>query len=112
MNITKELLDGSLKLKIDGEVTIQHAEEIKSALIEAARITDSLDLCISNATDIDIAGLQLICAAHRTLKDLNKQFTISPGSIPEALKETIKVAGYHRNKGCFVGSDNACPLKE
>ena len=111
MNITKELLDGSLKLKIEGAVTILHSEKIKSALIEAVRTTDSLDLCISDATDIDIAGLQLICSAHRTLKNLNGKFIVSPG-IPEELKETIRAAGYHRNKGCFVSSDNTCPLKE
>jgi anti-anti-sigma factor len=110
MNITKEQLNGLLKLKIEGDMTIQNAEAIKSAFIELINNAVNLDLSISSTTDIDVSGLQLLCSVHRTLKKLNKNFIIST-PIPETLKEIIKTAGYYKSKGCFTDDNKICPIQ-
>ena len=111
MNIVKDQLDGLLKLKIEGNMTIQNAEAIRAAFVASINNADHLNLSISGVTDIDVSGLQLVCSIHRTLKKLNKHFSLS-NQVPEALREVIKSAGYCKSRGRFAYDNIICPIQE
>jgi anti-sigma B factor antagonist len=53
-------------LRLDGEMTIYRAAELKQALLAAIDGAASLALDLSGVTEIDSAGLQLLMLAKRT----------------------------------------------
>lgn len=59
-------IEGSLRLELEGEVTIRHAGLL------AAKIGEVLDGCVSvvvdttRLEDVDTSILQLLCSLHRT----------------------------------------------
>lgn len=65
MKITTRTKDGVRRVKIDGEMTIYHAmdmhEKFRSLL---ANCTD-LEVNLAGVTELDSAGLQLLCALKR-----------------------------------------------
>ncbi|MDY7572749.1 STAS domain-containing protein [Actimicrobium sp. CCI2.3] len=53
-------------MRIDGELTIYRADEIKSLLMAALAKPGDLELDLSGVSDIDTAGLQLLMLAKKT----------------------------------------------
>ncbi|MFT3736790.1 MAG: STAS domain-containing protein [Rhodocyclaceae bacterium] len=56
----------ALLLKLEGEITIYRAEEIRQALIAALETQRSIALDLSAVTELDTTGVQLLLAARRT----------------------------------------------
>jgi anti-anti-sigma factor len=94
-------------LIVNGEMTIQNAGEIRSALLEAFAGVEVLSLDMTDVTEIDLAGLQLLCAAHRTSTTDKKSFSIS-GTDNETVKSMIRDAGFDRHTGCVHDIDKTC----
>jgi len=94
-------------LIVNGEMTIQNAGEIRSALLEAFAGVEVLSLDMADVTEIDLAGLQLLCAAHRTSTTDKKSFSIS-GTENETVKSMIRDAGFDRHTGCVHDVDKTC----
>ena len=95
---------GHLALK--GEMTIQHAASLKTMLLKAAE-DGGLALDCSSVTEIDVAGLQLLCSAHRTFTKWGKGFSLA-GEKPAPFKQTVRESGYAREKGCSLDRDGSC----
>lgn len=55
-------------LRIEGEMTIYRAAELKQALLDALQPGAVLELDLSGVTDIDSAGLQLLMLTKTTAK--------------------------------------------
>lgn len=53
-------------LRIEGEMTIYRAEELKQTLLAAVAGAQALDLDLAAVTEFDGAGLQLLMLARRT----------------------------------------------
>lgn len=53
-------------LRIEGEMTIYRAAELKQALMESLQQGGTLELDLSDVTEIDSAGLQLLMLAKTT----------------------------------------------
>lgn len=98
-------------LTIDGELTVQYAHELKSALLKSLDNVDHLVLNLAKVTSIDLSCLQLLCSAHRTSGKLNKQLSLI-GDRPEALQQAAKNAGYLRHVGCSYDAHKDCLWKE
>ncbi len=64
-------------LTYDGELTVQHTRELKSALMRALDRVDHLIFNLEKVTAVDTACLQLICLAQRISRRLNKRLTIT-----------------------------------
>ena len=52
-------------LRIEGELTIYRAAELKNTLLAAVAEHDSLDIDLSAVTEFDTAGVQLLLIAKR-----------------------------------------------
>jgi anti-anti-sigma factor len=92
---------------INGEMTIQNAGEIRNALLEAFSQGEGVCLEMGKVSEVDLAGLQLLCAAHRTSMAGKKHFYIS-GIDNEAIECLIRDAGFLRHTGCAEDVDKTC----
>ena len=50
------------RLALQGKLTISHVGEIKNALVEAFDSAERVTVDVSSTTDVDVAGVQLLCA--------------------------------------------------
>jgi anti-anti-sigma regulatory factor len=102
----ENMVDGAL-LKTVGELTIENAESLKTILIQALEGTDLLSLDLAQVGAVDIAGLQLLCSAHKTASRLNKELVL-PIGLPEALEGVAVNAGYLRQENCIKDARGRC----
>lgn len=98
---------GIKSVVVNGEMTVQHAGEIRDVLMEG--FSDGAGLCLElgNVSEIDIAGLQLLCAAHKTAMTNNKYFSVG-GIDCAAIRSVIRDAGFPRHTGCAQDIDKTC----
>ncbi len=94
-------------LTFDGELTLKHANEIRTAFIKALIDGDQVEIDLGNATEADLSCLQLLCSAHRTSLKLNKRLNFI-GSLPRHFREAAEAAGYSRSSGCTKDCEQSC----
>lgn len=90
-------------LILSGSLTIQHAAQLKETLLEGISSVRRLLINLSDLERADLATIQLLFAAHRTLKEKNKVLDIE-GNLPEAWRSAVKDSGY---SGCMGENDNS-----
>lgn len=79
-------------LRIDGELTIFRAAELKPVLLAKPAATE-IDLC--GVTEIDIAGVQLLMLARKTALADKRPFGLVAHSAPVLeVFELLNLAGY------------------
>jgi anti-sigma B factor antagonist len=82
-------------LHLQGELTIYTVAEQKTRLLDALARGDGLDINLSNVTEIDSAGLQLLILAKREATSAGKRLRLCEHS-PAAseLIELYNLAGW------------------
>lgn len=65
MHINAQQENDICRLKMEGEFTIYHGQEIRDGLIEHLAANDEIELDLGGVTEMDTAGLQLLLAAKR-----------------------------------------------
>ena len=98
---------GTLVLRVGGELTIPFAGEFRGALLEAFDAAERLIVDLEGVSTLDITGLQLLCAAHRTACARGKGFGVA-GLSNSALTEAAGLAGFERHVGCAVDVGKTC----
>lgn len=88
-----------LELKVTGSLTIGEASRFKEVLLETLNTTQELRLDLSEVTEIDLAGLQLLCAAHHLAQTRGKFFSLGSGEYG-IFHDVAKNAGFLRQAGC------------
>ena len=89
---------GATLLKLSGSVTIGQAAGLKEALLEALGGARELRLDLARVTEIDLTGLQLLCATQLSAFGLGKQFDINDGGNGVYL-DAVCNAGLRRHAG-------------
>ena len=92
-------------LTVDVPLTIQRAAEFKDTLMKALSSVDRLEVSLDTVTEVDLACLQLLCAAHRFCIRTNKTLIIFHEHA-EALHKALRDAGFKRRKGCKNAGGN------
>ncbi len=97
----------ALVLTVEGAMTVQYAGELRDHLLAAFEKAPRIMADLRGVTEIDVAGLQLLCSAHRSSVAANKTFTIThePGSV---VWEAAGAAGQLRQTGCVVDVCHTC----
>jgi anti-anti-sigma regulatory factor len=92
---------------ITGAMTINNVGELRSGLLKAFDLGKEVELSLAEVTDLDMAGVQLICSAHLTsiFKDLD--FKVS-GRSTEAVCSVVEQSGILRHIGCAQHVENSC----
>jgi len=82
-------------LHAEGSLTIEHACSLKELLIDALEKTDHLDIDMKKITSVDLACLQVLCAAHKTFAEAHKHMGIQDP--PEIFKKLLSNAAIDRS---------------
>lgn len=64
-------------MALAGELTVMNAGDIRNRLLDALADTDDVDVDLSQVTEIDTAGVQLIVAAKREAEERHKALHFS-----------------------------------
>ena len=86
-------------LSAEGELTIRHAGEMRTALLNSLESVGHVRLNFEKVTEVDLSCLQLLCSAYLTSRMAHKQLTLFVCSEP--FKQAVREAGYFYAKGCF-----------
>jgi anti-anti-sigma regulatory factor len=99
--------EGRVELKVSGRLTVAAAAEFKEALQGALAEAVELEVDLTGVTEIDLTGLQLICAAHGSAEDAGKSFRVEEGD-NEVLGTVAAEAGFQRQVGCRRDISKSC----
>ena len=93
-------------IKLSGSIT---SDNVGEALIHLSTVFDKTDnvIDLSGITQIDFAGLKLICLCHRTLPLSGKVLRIT-GHDHTAIRDTIQSEGYQCSSTCSLNSSYSC----
>ncbi|HEY1338224.1 MAG TPA: STAS domain-containing protein [Bryobacteraceae bacterium] len=96
------MLNGEQVVHIEGELTLATSAGLQRTLLDHLQPGKRTVLDASGIAAVDLAGLQLICSAHRTYVLREAEFVVSPMS--EALKQAARASG-------FEASRSVCPYR-
>jgi ABC-type transporter Mla MlaB component len=100
--------DNRRMLTFEGDLTIEHAEEVWRTLRDNSGDGKAVSLCLNKVTSADASCLQIICAAHRAAEAASRAFVFD-GGISEPFAEAARNAGFVRYN-CGVAKDTTVCL--
>lgn len=102
MNLHWEMsAQGARRLRLEGEVSVEHAESLKAALLEGLESSQTLEIDCEKVTAMDFYAVQMLCSAHRTSVDRNRLLVFS-GAPSQAVSQAIESSGFVRHRGCSL----------
>lgn len=110
LKVTRENAEGqpsTVVVSISGPMTIPHVGEIRLELLKAFEGAEQLCLDLAGVNEIDLAGLQLLCSAHRSSLQSDKRLFFSKCN-NEIVRTVSKEAGFLRHVGCAHDSEKTC----
>lgn len=95
MQIDIEKQNGACILHLSGDLVFGHAREFKRTLADALRGCRDVEINLSQVSDVDTAGLQVLIAAKREARARNKKLALVEHSqvIADVL-ETVHLVGF------------------
>lgn len=104
----KEKQSGDVQvLTLDGKLTIQNVNELKTVLVKSFDSTGKLKLNLKGITEVDLFCFQLLCSANMTAVRLKKPLEIT-GIKTKLFKMVIEDIGYSRHTGCNFDCNESC----
>lgn len=107
MEFRMEPFGGPAMLILDGEVTVERAEELRKNLIRCLEEADEVIVDLEKVAGVDLSCLQLLCSAHRTAAAAGKGLVLGR-TVPEVFTRAIRDAGYWRHGGCTWYARTSC----
>lgn len=104
--ITQATTDDTTRTRVEGDLSIYNAAEIKQHLIDGVRSSNLLELDLSHVKEMDTAGLQLLVLAKRESQKLGHEMRIVSHS--PAVREVIEFLGLV----AFFGDPLVIPASE
>ena len=98
---------GKAFLKPGGDLTVAQAADFKNALVNSLARAEEIEINLEEATNIDLACLQLMCAAHRSAAQEGKSLFIKNPAVPVFI-EAKELAGFNYSKPCRHVSTGDC----
>jgi len=100
----------SLVVKTPGAMNVSNVSAVLMSLLATFDQADSVTIDLSNVTEIDTAGLQLFCSAHRSSIFYNKEFSITGQEQLEILKSASAMGsmGCLHKSGCALDMHHTC----
>jgi anti-sigma B factor antagonist len=105
MQVTLEQSETLCSLRLEGEMSIASAAEVKAALLRGLACGTELSVDLAGATALDVTALQLLWAAEREARRSGHLFTLA-GGVPEEILLAVLEAGFEQFP---IGSRNQQP---
>lgn len=80
-------------IRLEGEISIGLATELKTALLQALAAQAEVRLDLEHATELDVTALQLLWAAEREARRSGKAFELA-ASVPPDVLRAVGEAGF------------------
>jgi len=94
-------------LNLEGDLSIEHAAELKEGLVRALTSVDHIIIKLDKALGFHLSAIQLLCSACKTAMRQKKLVTLA-GNMPDELKRTAEQAGFSQHKRCIPNNENCC----
>ena len=94
-------------LRLEGDITVQQADELKQCLMQALGSVAKVYVDSSKTSCIDLSCLQLICSAHREATRMEKSFQLAE-LVPGQFRCFAEAAGFARHTGCSLDVTKTC----
>ncbi|AJE02931.1 STAS domain-containing protein [Geobacter pickeringii] len=104
---SEEAGGAALVLKLSGDMTIPWAGELRQTLLDAFDAAATVAVDVRQVASVDLSGLQLLCAAHRTSCVRGRAFRLT-GERDGAFAEAVVLAGFPRHVGCARDVGKTC----
>lgn len=98
---------GATVITLSGPATIANVNTLLMQLLAAFHRADHVIIDLHGVTEIDAAGLQLLCSSHRSSLSVNKELSIRGKELPLIL-EAAAASGQLRSSGCAIDSTHTC----
>jgi len=76
MTVSTEKINGLCKMRVEGEMTIFNAADLKKDLLDTLNECSDVEMDLSQVNEMDTIGLQLLILTKRESAALNKGFRI------------------------------------
>jgi anti-anti-sigma factor len=91
--VTLDQSEAVCLVRLEGEIDIASAAELKKVLLEALASGRELRVDLERAAELDVTALQLLWAAEREARRSGVGFTLA-GRVPEAISAAAGDAGF------------------
>lgn len=95
------------RLRLGGQLSVECGGELHQALQQAVTTTGAITIEIAEDTVMDLAALQLLCAAHKGLTGDGRRMAIAK-PVPDSFKRLVAAAGLLRQHGCQAQPGESC----
>ncbi|MDD2542475.1 MAG: STAS domain-containing protein [Desulfuromonadaceae bacterium] len=99
--------NGEIIVTSGNSLTIETAAEFSRIVREALEASRNVAIEFDPAVEIDITGVQVLCAACKSAARDGKEFSYR-GPQPRALAEIINSSGAERNAVCKHNNNSTC----
>jgi anti-anti-sigma regulatory factor len=99
--------NGRQVLRLEGDLGIEQAGELREIFIREMGTQGPLNLNLDGVETAHVACLQILCSAHRTFWTVGQGLTLE-GSLPPLFNQTLEDAGFDREKGCPLDPNQTC----
>jgi anti-anti-sigma regulatory factor len=96
---------GGVVVNVGGALMIQNVGQLKTLLLQLLAGREAICLNLCDLSKIDLAGLQLLCAVHRSSINKNIRLSFTCGDVVRAASEE---AGFQRHIGCNQDKEKTC----
>jgi anti-anti-sigma factor len=108
MHIDKQNDSKNAVITLSGDITVEHASELCSALREVANDEMNAVVQVGGVEKVDMTFFQLMCSAHRTFTSKNVHFVLKEGK--NNLLKKGAGTGFLRHKGCSRDKFSTCAM--
>ena len=100
------LIDGDIRsvLRLEGEVDIERAEELKAMITAAIISRKHLQVDLEATTDLDVTAVQLLCCAAREAEKAGTSFEVV--HLPESIRNSVREMGFDDFPTPIVSADD------
>lgn len=98
---------GKGTLELEGDLSIEVAEDLKDTLLYALQGTEELVIDLGKVTVADLSCLQLICSSYRLCGSVDGQLILRAHDF-DIFNQLLKDSGYCKTTKCPVASTRNC----
>ncbi len=96
MELVQRREDGQVVIGLSGKCTVEHARQLRDAMLAAADAPEGLALDLAEVTEVDITLLQLLLSAALTMEACGKTLT-RVGELSPAVRDAARVSGFNQS---------------